>query len=223
MAAFYKWRMQQNFRKLMALGSYHIAMIGAYWLFSGKFGDSEEDREEFTQTVLNPYSTEFLKVRRGQRVFSVSPFVSYYRYMARLATQPLINGGLLEDTFDRSKAMQKKTGLWDHTSDFLKYRLNPFVGAVEAGVWNRDWDGSKISPHSVWSDHWLSAVGDRTGALAKKSLAPIWAQGAIDNISRKTYLQIPGEMFIDFVGINSYTVEAYQDVKVKKYLEGKKF
>lgn len=224
MKAFYKYRLGENMKRMAGVVGWHLTMLAMFTgIISGLFGGDDDEMEELRQTTLNPYHSQFLKVKSGQRVFSISPFVSYYRYAARVGFQAAINDGA-EDLFERSRTMESKTGFIDHTWDFFKFRFNPAIPAfIEAGIMNRDWNGEKISKHSLWSEDFGWALLDRTGAVAKRSLAPIWGQGIIDNINRKTLDQIPGEFLIDFSGINSYTVEPYQSNEVQNFLDDKKF
>jgi hypothetical protein len=225
MKGFYQYRFRENMRKLAGLAGWHIAMLCMFTgVLRGLFGGDDDEKKELGQTVFNPYSSQFLKVKSGQRIFSISPFVSYYRFAARLGFQAFINDGVGAEVFERSREMEKKTGFVDHVNDFMRYRWNPIVGGViDAGIYNRDWNNKPISKYSLFSEDVGWAFLDRTGAVAKRSLVPIWGQGVFDNIQRRTFNQILPEFAIDFTGINAYTVEPYQDTEVRNYLTDKKF
>ena len=222
--AFYNYRFVENSRRLIGMVGLNLTMLGLFTgLISGLVGGDDDELEKVMQTTLNPYSGDFLKVKNGQRVFGITPYSSYYRYVLRLAFQAGVNDGAMD--FEMSREMEKKQSFIPHTMDFLRHRWNPIVGGViDAGIYNRDWDNiTPISEYSIFSEDVGWALLDRTLAVGKRSLMNIWMQGAVDNVVRKTYNQIPGELLMDFTGISSYTVEAYQDPEVKGHLNKETF
>lgn len=218
---YYHNRRVRNLKRAGALAGFHLAMLAMFTPLMSAFNpfdwdDKEDEREKMYQTTFNPFSSNFLKMQKGQRVFSISPFVSYYRAAFRLLAEILENQNIIDPGyFEKSREMEKKQGFRPHIWDFFKYRFTPFFGSTEAIVTNTDWDGSPITTE----ENWLLRARDLVGSFSKKSLAPIWLQGIIDNFNKGTMDKAFTEFIIDFVGINSYTVTPYQDSDVSRKMK----
>ncbi len=209
-----------------AIGS--LSLMTTYAALSGI--DDEEERWEAAVNhtlagTLNPFSTNFLKLQLGQRIYTFSPIAAYFRFTAKvmgsIASElvPGLTGWLPYNEYDSMK-FEEMIG------DFLRYKANPVFGSLNTVLWNLDFKGDAVAD---------TKLGQLGVGLTQFGL-PISGQSVTENLRRellnnddpvigvKRGLSLGFiEGIIDFTGVSSYTSNPWYDNSVSSYTRDKSF